>query len=293
MKQDTLFSQASVFWIEEFSNEDRTKVPFTSIGNPRTRNSCFRRFILQLSSVSTEQRRTGVLSSAWRLKRKDQMQFLWTAKCWLLWSQKKWNGSPQTEAPGNSEQGHTSFRVLENRVQMTVVWKGLLSVVGYCRKLLPKYELMEKMDGEKSHFLCREFAISRAFKESEVRLAILTGTLIGPVSEVHVVETFGEYGIRVGVLFNSKIPWTHLSLWYPERLNASWTSFINSKQSSGPVMNCSKKSLKKKGCALRREKSIYEPQGNLASSELLETRCRPYSFLLRIRNTCVRSEPFL
>ena len=41
-------------------------------------------------------------------------------------------------------------------------------------------------------------------------------------------------------------------------------------------MNCSKKSLKKKGCALRREKSIYEPQVNLGSSDFLETRCRPY-----------------
>ena len=88
-KQHTLFSQTSVLRIDEFSNEDKTKVPFTSIENPRTRNSCFRRFILQLSSVSTEQRRTGVLSSTWRMKRKDQMQFLWTVKCWLLWSQKK------------------------------------------------------------------------------------------------------------------------------------------------------------------------------------------------------------
>ena len=39
-------------------------------------------------------------------------------------------------------------------------------------------------------------------------------------------------------------------------------------------MNCSKKSPKKKGCALRREKSKYELQVNLASSELLQTRCR-------------------
>ena len=118
-KQDTLFPWAPVLWIEEFWNEDKTKVPFTSVENPRTRNSFFRRCILQLSSVSTEQRRTGVLSSAWRMKRKDQMQFLWTVKCWLLGSQQKWKGSPQTQAPGNREQGHTSFRVLENRVQMT------------------------------------------------------------------------------------------------------------------------------------------------------------------------------
>ena len=57
----------------------------------------------------------------------------------------------------------------------------------------------------RSHiFLCREYTSSRAFKESEVRLAIFTGTLIGPVSEVHIVETHGENGIEVGVLFNTK-----------------------------------------------------------------------------------------
>ena len=65
---------------------------------------------------------------------------------------------------------------------------------------------MEKMDGEKSHFLCREYTISLA------RLAIFTGTLIGPVSEVHIVEIHGENGIEVVVLFNTKIQWTHLSL---------------------------------------------------------------------------------
>ena len=127
-----------MLWIEEFSNEDKTKVSFTSTGNPRTRNSCFKRFILQLSSVSTEQRRTGVLSSAWRLKRKDQMQFLWTVKWWLLWSQKKWNGSPHTQAPGDREQGHSSFRVLENRVQMTQLCeKASFQYFGYRRKILP------------------------------------------------------------------------------------------------------------------------------------------------------------
>ena len=59
---------------------------------------------------------------------------------------------------------------------------------------------MEKMDGDKLQF-CREFAMSRAFKESEVRLAILMGTLIGPVSEVHIVETLGEYSIELEFFF--------------------------------------------------------------------------------------------
>ena len=151
-KQDTLFSQTSVLWIEEFWNEDKRKVPFTSTENPRTRNSCFTRCILQLSSVSTEQRRTGVLSSTWRLKRKDQMQFLWTVKCWLLWSQKNLNGSPHTQARGNREQGHSSFRVLENRVQMTQLCERLPSSIWFMMENTTRYNSIENMEGEKSHF---------------------------------------------------------------------------------------------------------------------------------------------
>ena len=98
---------------------------------------------------------------------------------------------------------------------------------------------------ERNHiFYVVNTQVSRAFKESEVMLAIFTGTLIGPVSEVHIVETHGENGIEVGVLSQYEIQWTHLSLWYPERLNASGTSFINSEESSGPVMNCSKEESK-------------------------------------------------
>ena len=138
-KQDTLFSWAPVLWSEEFSNEDKTKVPFTSIENPRTRNSCLRRCILQLSSVSTEQRRLGVLSSAWRLKRKDQMQFLWTVKCWLLWSQPEeveWftaNSSTWIQGAGTHQFSCSG----EQSSNDTVVWKGFLPVFGLWCKILP------------------------------------------------------------------------------------------------------------------------------------------------------------
>ena len=112
--------------------------------------------------------------------------------------------SPQTQAPGNRKQRHTSFRVLENRVQMTQLCEKAsfqyLVIAGKYYQIL-----LDGKDGwGEITFLCREFTISRAFKESEVRLAIFTGTLIGPVSEVHIVKTHGEYGIEAGVLFNTK-----------------------------------------------------------------------------------------
>ena len=166
-----IFSQASVLWIEEFSNEDKRKVPFTSIENPRTRNYCF-----QTMHSATQHRihgaatNIGVLSSAWRLKRKDQLEFLWTVKCWLLWSQKKWNGSPHTQAPGDREQGHSSFRVLENRVQMTQLCEKASFQYLVSAGNTTRYNLMEKMNGEKSH-LCCGYTMLRAFNESEVRLS--------------------------------------------------------------------------------------------------------------------------
>ena len=161
-------------------------------------------------------------SSAWRMKRKDQMQFLWTVKCWSLWSQKMLNGSPHTQAPGDREQGHSSFRVLEKRVQMTQL----------CEKASFQYLVTGgkyyqiQLDGKDGWgeitFLCCEYTISRVFKESEVRLAILTGTLIGPVGEVHVVETLGEYGIEVGVP----------SIWNPLD-----TSFVVISRETGSFVN--------------------------------------------------------
>ena len=106
---------------------------------------------------------------------------------------------------------------------------------------------MERWMGRNHIFLCREYTISRAFKESEVRLAIFTGTLIGPVGEVHIVETHGENGIEVGVLFNTN-PVGHIFRCdIPSDWTLRGTSFINSEESSGPVMNCSRRVQRRKG----------------------------------------------
>ena len=46
--------------------------------------------------------------------------------------------SPQIQAPGNRKQRHTSFSCSgEQSSNDTVVWKGLLPVFGYSRKILP------------------------------------------------------------------------------------------------------------------------------------------------------------
>ena len=58
---------------------------------------------------------------------------------------------------------------------------------------------MEKTDGESSLPLFRDDTLSRVSKESMIRLAIPAGTIIGPVSEVHIVEILSEYDFEVGV----------------------------------------------------------------------------------------------
>ena len=171
-KQDTLFSQASVLWIEEFSNEDKTKVPFTSTGNPRTRNSFFRRCILQLSSVSTEQRRTGVLSSAWRLKRKDQNAVLMNSKVLIVVesAEVEWftaNSSTWKQGAGTHQFSCSG----EQKFKWHRCVKRVPSSICFLLENTTRYNLDGKDGWREITFLCCEYTISRAFKESEVRLS--------------------------------------------------------------------------------------------------------------------------
>ena len=97
----------------------------------------------------------------------------------------------------------------------TVVWKGLLPVFGYSWRILPDTTWWKRWMGRNHIF----YVVNTQFHELSEN----------PKSGLLSSWSSLQYEIQ----------WTHLSLWYPERLNASCTSFINSKESSGPVMNCS------------------------------------------------------
>ena len=43
--------------------------------------------------------------------------------------------------------------------------------------------------------LCREYEISRFYPETKAFAAIPAGTIIGPITEVHIVKVLDEYGL--------------------------------------------------------------------------------------------------
>ena len=161
---------------------------------------CFTRFILQLSSVSTEQRRTGVLSSAWRMKRKDQNAVPMKSKVLIVVEPEEVEWFTANSSTWKQGAGTQQFVFWRTEVKWHSCVKRLPSSIWFLLEILPDTTWWKRWMGENT-FLCCEYTISRAFKESEVRLAILAGTMIGPISEVHIVATLGEYCIEIGVLF--------------------------------------------------------------------------------------------
>ena len=77
-----LSSRVPALWVVE---------SFTSMEILRMRDSCSKKFMLSICSVSTEQLRIGVISSHWQKKKKDESGLLWTIKFWPWWNHKKWN----------------------------------------------------------------------------------------------------------------------------------------------------------------------------------------------------------
>ena len=102
-------------------------------------------------------------------------------------------------ALGNKMQGGASFRILEKRVQMTQLCEKALFqhlvAAGNCYKIRP-----DDNDGwGKLTPLCPEYSSSRAYPKTRALAAIPTGTIIGPVIEVHIVKILDEYGTEVAI----------------------------------------------------------------------------------------------
>ena len=50
-----------------------------------------------------------------------------------------------------------------------------------------------------NHTLCREYVCSRVFPQAKPLGATPAGTIIGPISEVHIVNILDEYGLEVAI----------------------------------------------------------------------------------------------
>ena len=80
MKLVIFCSKVSVPWVVESWSRRKVKVPFTSMEIRWTQNSFSKQFSLYISSVFTEQQRTGVINSVWQKKKRDEPVFLWTTR---------------------------------------------------------------------------------------------------------------------------------------------------------------------------------------------------------------------
>ena len=86
-----LCSKVSVLWVVGSWRGRKVKKSFTSMEIRQTQNSCSKQFILQISSVFTEQWRLGVNKSVWQRKKRDESIYLWTTRCWQVYNGKKYN----------------------------------------------------------------------------------------------------------------------------------------------------------------------------------------------------------
>ena len=111
-------SKVSVPWVVESWSTRKVKPPLTSTEILWTQNSCSKQFITWISSVFTEQWRTGVTNLVRQKKRRDEPVLLWTTRFWPSWNLRLLV-SPPTPATGNRMQERVlSFDDLAGKIQL-------------------------------------------------------------------------------------------------------------------------------------------------------------------------------
>ena len=96
-------------------------------------------------------------------------------------------------ALGNQMQGSGSFRILEQRVQMTQVCGLALFQHLLQQEIATKFDEMGTTDGEKSVVCAESVRVLGPFRKTKVLAAIPAGTNIGPITEVHFEQILDEY----------------------------------------------------------------------------------------------------
>ena len=172
--------------------------------------------------------------------------------------------SPPIQAPGNRMQGSAlSFQRLEKKVQLTQLCeKNLLPTSCNCRELSQNRPNAD--DGWRRFTpMCREYSSSRSYPNTKALSAIPEGTIIGPVSEVHVVKNLDRYCMEVAFQSIANPEYTTYVV-----ISREEERFVN--ETSGPAMNCSQTSTNQEGM-----KSWAAPSTN---------KCRPF-------HPCAKSVP--
>ena len=165
-------------------------------------NSYSKQFTLSLSSVSTQQLRIGVINSAWQKKRNDESLFLWTIQFWPWWSPKKWNCwyllQPRCLETGCKE-AYWASKPWKRRYSLHNSVKNAFFQHLVIARSYDKIRPDEDDGWSTVALLCREYSSSRSHPKSKALSAIPEGTIIGPVSEVHVAKILDWYCMNVAI----------------------------------------------------------------------------------------------
>ena len=62
-----------------------------------------------------------------------------------------------------------------------------------------KFDQMDKTDGERSYFYAEKYTCSRVFPQAKPLGAIPAGTIIGPITDSHIVKILDDYGMEVAI----------------------------------------------------------------------------------------------
>ena len=169
-----------------------------------------------------------------------------------------------------------------------IVWEGLLPVFGYSSKILPKTTWWRRWMGRNHIFYVVNLQFHELSKNPKSGLLSCRNNHWTSKWGSCMLWKFMASVVQKLEFLQFEIHWTHFSLWSPRdwtlHERASWTQMRVQVQK----WIAQKKSVKKKGCALRREKSNCEPQVNLGSSELLEKDADPVILTPNQERVCTK-----
>ena len=214
-----------------------------------TQNSCSKQFILWISSVLTEQWRSGANNSPWQRKRRDEIIHLWTKVYWQVYHHMKYN----FRCLFARQYSELRSIVQQNSVFKTM-WRRLASTSCFGKDDLKKLDQTTTDMGNLFH-LIREYTLSRANPQSRVFAAIPDGndhwTSSGSANREHSWTTWTWNCMSINPQTRNE-----------EERSVLWMKFMSTQMSSDPAQNYSQHFINQKG-----ENLVWKKKNPTASKE--------------------------
>ena len=145
---------------------------------------------------------------------------------------------PPTQARNRMREKALSFDELAGKIHLTQLCEK--AYFQYLVAARNQYKIRPTGDDgwRTITLLCREYSISRYYREAQALAAIPEGTIIGPVWEVHIVKILDGRGIEV-VIPSIANPMGTFYVVKCRETERFVKKIMITKKSSGPATNCS------------------------------------------------------